>query len=89
MEPVAAFKALYGGHHIREVMDLDIMHPSITWTRVINDGIEQLCDYVLMEAEEIEDDAAMKMAGACKLRHVRRLKSKLADERVKQDQRRH
>ena len=88
VDPKSAFKALYTSKLIHKAMDLDLLHESIHWTRCINQSLEKLCDFIVLESEDADDALGMRLALACLRRIVGPVKKKVHDEKAKQTERR-
>ena len=87
-DPVDVFQALYRDKLISDAMDLDLLHPSLTSTRRITDGLNVLIDFVVLVADDTDNAAVAKSANACKVRFIKPLRKKLADEKENQRARR-
>lgn len=85
---IDVFKTLYKDKLIHKVMTLDILHPSISWTRLINDALCKLTDFIVLAADDIDDADGMKIASSCKTRFVVPLRKKLSAETDQQRTRR-
>ena len=83
-DPVEAFKIAYNQKLMHRAMDLDILHPSITSTRKIHDGLTKLISFVILTGDDRGDSAAVRYAHACTERFVKPLKKKITDEKEKQ-----
>ena len=85
---VEIVKTLYAEKLIHKAMDMDILHPSVSWTRPIKDGMHKLLDFTALTAEDNGDQEGQRIAQACRVRFHGPLTKKLAVEKEKQRQRR-
>ena len=83
-DPLDVFKVIYSTKLIHNIMGKDVLHPMLSTTRKIRDGLRMLCDFMMLTGEDRDDSLAVKYASACKVRFINPLKGKLADAKEHQ-----
>lgn len=81
LDLVIVFTALYKRKLIADVMDLDVFHPSVSWSRYMYEALCKMVNYIFLAAEDKDDKDGMSATTSCKIRYLTPLKDKLKEQK--------